>query len=56
MKVRLVVTVDVDPTKWERKYGMAPSNGELWSYFYEDLDRAICDSGAKYTIKEVKIR
>ena len=56
MKVRLVVTVDVDPEKWEREYGGRPYNDELWSYFYDHLDRAISDSGARSTIKEVKIR
>lgn len=56
MKVRLVVTVDVDPEKWEREYGSKPYNAELWSYFYDHLDRAVTDSGARLTIKEWKIR
>lgn len=56
MKVRLVVTVDVDPEKWEREYGLSPVNGELWGYFYDVLDHAIVSSGAGYTVKELKIR
>lgn len=56
MKVRLVVTVDVDPEKWEREYGSKPTNGELWNYFYEHLDRAVVDSGARPSVKDWKIR
>lgn len=56
MKVRLVVTVDVNPEKWEKEYGMPPVNGELWGYFYDVLDSAVFSSGARHTVKELKIR
>lgn len=52
----MVVTVDVDPKKWEREYGDKPINGQLWQYFYDVLDTAVFSSGARYTVKELKIR
>lgn len=56
MKVRVVTTIDIDPEKWEKEYGMAPVNGELWGYFYEVIDSAVHSSGARHTVKELKIR
>lgn len=52
----MVVTVDIDPKKWEREYGDKPINGQLWAYFREVLSDAVHLSGAATTLREVKIR
>jgi hypothetical protein len=56
VKVRLVVSIDIDPDRWETEYGERPHNNELWNYFYGHLDRAVVDSGARSTVKDVRIR
>lgn len=50
MKVRLIVTVDIDPEKWRFEYGDKPANEDVWRYFYDVLENAVYSSGAHSTV------
>jgi hypothetical protein len=56
MKVRVIVTVDINPDKWESEYGDRPKSGDVWGYYNEILTNAIHTSGARYTVEGVTVR